>query len=86
MANLKYHYLDKKVIEVKLKNKVDFKNCKGIEILKQNESSFKIEIDTKQTDLTNVLKLIDTENIIDINISNTPLEEIISQIYEGQVR
>ena len=81
MTNLKYHYMDKKVIEVKLKNKVNFSNKKGIKILKEKENSLRIEIDTNQTDLTTVLKLINPENIIDINISNTPLEEIISSIY-----
>ena len=81
MANLKYHYMDKKVIEVKLKENVEFENAKGIEVLKKKGNSLKIEIDTNKTDLTEVLQLINPENIIDINISNTPLEEIISEIY-----
>ena len=84
MTNLKYHYMDKKVIEVKLKNKVDFNNSKGIKILKEKANSFRIEINTKETDLTAVLKLINPENIIDINISNTPLEDIISAIYRKE--
>ena len=85
MTNLKYHYMDKKIIEVKLKTKVNFNDEIGIKILKQKENSLRIEIDTKETDLTTVLKLINPENIIDINISNTPLEEIISTIYEKGV-
>lgn len=84
MTNLKYHYMDKKVIEVKVKNKVNFKETKGIKVLKEKDNSLKIEIDTKETDLTTVLKLINPENIIDINISNTPLEEIISEIYRKE--
>ena len=84
MTNLKYHYMDKKVIEVKLKNNVNFCDAKGIKILKEKENSLRIEIDTNETDLTTVLKLIDPENIIDINISNTPLEEIISAIYRKE--
>jgi ABC-2 type transport system ATP-binding protein len=85
MTNLKYHYMDKKVIEVKLKDKVNFSNAKGIKILKEKENSLRIEINTNETDLTTVLKLIDPENILDINISNTPLEEIISAIYKEGV-
>ena len=84
MTNLKYHYMDKKVIEVKLKNNVNFRDAKGIKILKEKGNSFRIEIDTEITDLTAVLKLINPENIIDINISNTPLEEIISEIYRKE--
>ena len=84
MSNLKYHYMDKKVIEVKLKNNVNFSEEKGIKILKEKSNNFRIEIDTNETDLTTVLKLINPENIIDINISNIPLEEIISAIYRKE--
>ena len=84
MTNLKYHYMDKKVIEVKLKNEVDFSKEKGVKILKNKANSYRIEIDTKQTDLTTILKIINPENIIDINISNIPLEEIISEIYRKE--
>ena len=83
MTNLKYHYMDKKVVEVKVKKKVDFSNAKGINVLKEKDNSLKFEIDTKETDLSAVLQLINPENIVDINISNTPLEEIISTIYKG---
>ena len=84
MQNLKYHYMDKKIVEVKVKEKVDFKEVEGIKVLKHKENSYKIEIDTNVTDLTTVLKLIDPENVLDINISNTPLEDIISEIYRKE--
>ena len=84
MTNLKYHYMDKKIVEVKVKTKVDFSKEEGIKVLKEKENNLKIEIDTNKTDLTAVLKLIDPENISDINISNTPLEEIISTIYRKE--
>ena len=82
MTNLKYHYLNRKIVEVKSKEKIDFKDEEGIEVLKENEKNLKLQIDTKIKTLSDVLKLIDPENIIDINISNTPLEEIISDIYK----
>ena len=84
MANLKYHYMDKKVIEVKVKTKVDFSKAKGVNVLKEKDNSLKIEIDTKETDLAAILELIKPENIVDMNISNTPLEEIISSIYRKE--
>ena len=84
MTNLKYHYLNKKIVEVKLKRRVDFREVDGVEVLKENENSMKLEIDTKKVDLSMVLQMIDPENIIDINISNTPLEEIISEIYRKE--
>ncbi|MBQ9313764.1 MAG: ATP-binding cassette domain-containing protein [Clostridia bacterium] len=84
MENLKYHYLNKKIVELKLNKKVDLNNIDGIEILKQKGNSMKLDIDLKKKTLSDVLKLINPDDIIDINISNTPLEEIISEIYRKE--
>ena len=83
MNNLKYHYLNKKIVEVKSKEKIKFNNEEGITVLKEKETNLKLEIDTRKKNLSDVLKLIDPDNIVDINISNTPLEEIISEIYKA---
>ncbi len=83
MNNLKYHYLNKKIIEVKTKESVNLEKEDSIAILKENENSLKIEIDSKKKNVTDVIKLIDSDNIIDINISNIPLEDIITKIYKG---
>ena len=82
MSNLKYHYLNKKIIELKLKEKINFNSVDGITILKDNGTNLKLEIDTRIKKLADVLKMIDAEQLIDINISNTPLEEIIKEIYK----
>ena len=83
MNNLKYHYLNKKIVEVKSKEKIIFNNEDGTTVLKEKEKNLKLEIDTRKKNLADVLKLIDPDNIVDINISNTPLEEIISDIYKA---
>ena len=82
MQNLKYNYLNKKIIEVRLKQKMDFEKEEGIEVIKEIGTGLKLEIDTRIKSVADVLKLIDPDNMIDINISNTPLEEIISDIYK----
>ena len=82
MNNLKYNYLNKKIVEVKSKERIDFTNEDGITILKEKETNLKLEIDTRKKNLSDVLKLIDPDNVVDINISNTPLEQIISDIYK----
>ena len=82
MNNLKYNYLNKKIVEVKSKERINFNNEDGITILKEKETNLKLEIDTRKKNLSDILKLIDPDNIVDINISNTPLEEIISDIYK----
>ena len=82
MENLKYHYLDKKIIEVKMKEKVNLDDEEGITILKDKGYNLKIMVDTKKKNINDALKLLNPDNIVDINISNIPLEEIISNIYQ----
>jgi len=82
MNNLKYNYLNKKVIEVKLKEKVDLQREDGITVLKDKGNNLKVEIDSTKKQVADVIKLLDTDKIVDINISNIPLEDIITSIYK----
>ena len=84
MANLKYHYLNKKIIEVKMKEKVNLKDEDGIKILKDKGYNLKIELDGQTKSVTDIIKMLDADNIIDINISSIPLEDIITEIYKGE--
>ena len=83
MENLKYHYLNNKIVDVKMKEKVNLEDEDGLTILRDKEYNLKIEVDTKKRSITDALKLLNPDNIIDINISNTPLEDIISDIYKN---
>lgn len=82
MENLKYHYLNKKIVEVKMKEKVNLKDEEGITILKDKGYNLKLSIDIEKKNITDVIKLLNPDNLIDINISNEPLENIISNIYK----
>lgn len=82
MENLKYHYLNKKIVEVKMKEAVNLEDEEGITILKDKGYNLKIEVDTKKKSIIDAIKLLNPDNIVDINISNIPLEDIISQIYK----
>ena len=84
MENLKYHYLNKKIIEVKMKEKVNLDDEEGITVLKDKGYNLKIEVDTQYKNVADVIKLLDPDKIIDINISNIPLENIISAIYKNE--
>lgn len=86
MENLKYNYLNKKIIEAKMKEKINLDDAKGITILKDKGYNLKIEVDTKKTTMSEAIKLLDTEKINDINISNIPLEDIITDIYKGKTK
>ena len=82
MENLKYHYLNKKIIDAKMKEKVNLEDKDGITILKDKDYNLKLEVDLKKTSISEAINLLNTDNIIDINISNVPLEQIISSIYK----
>ena len=82
MENLKYHYLDKKIVEAKMNTKINLQDVDGITILKDKDYNLKIEVDLNKKSITDAIKLLDPDKIIDINISNTPLESIISSIYQ----
>ncbi len=84
MENLKYHYLHKKILEAKMKEKVNLNDEEGITILKDKGYNLKIEVDTSKRSISDAIKLLNPDNIIDINISNTPLEDIISEIYKKE--
>jgi len=82
--NLKYHYLNKKIVEVKMKEMVNLDDQLGIKILKDKGYNLKLEVDTTKKSISDALKLLDANNIIDINISNVPLENIITEIYKKE--
>ena len=82
MENLKYHYLNKKIIDVKIKEKINLDEVDGINILKDKDYNLKLEVDLKKKSISDAIKLLNPDSIIDINISNVPLEQIISNIYK----
>lgn len=82
MENLKYHYLNKKIVEAKMRERVNLNDEDGIKILKDKGYNLKIEVDTKKREISDAIKLLNPENLVDINISNIPLEDIIADIYK----
>lgn len=84
MDNLKYNYLNKKIVEAKMKERINLDDEDGINILKDKGYNLKIEVDTTKRSVADALKLLNPDNIIDINISNIPLEDIISNIYKNK--
>ena len=83
MKNLKYHYLNKKIVEVNLKNTVKLEPKDGITVLKAKDTLYKIEVDMNKATIDDLLGLFKTDDIQDITISSTPLEDIIKDIYRG---
>ncbi len=84
MKNLKYHYLNKKIVDVNLKNDVKIKEKDGITVLKAKDTLYKIEVDMNKSTIEELLSLFKADDIQDITISSTPLEDIIKDIYRGE--
>ena len=49
-------------------------------------SRVKFQVDTGKLRINDALHIIDAENLEDINISNVPLESIITEIYKAEGR
>ncbi len=86
MENLKYHYLNKKIVEAKMKEKINLDDEEGIKILKDKGYNLKIEVDLTKKSISDAIKLLDPDKVVDINISNVPLENIISEIYKSSAK
>jgi len=82
MKNLKYHYMNKKIVEVKLKKDLKIEERDGIKILKHKDSAYEIEVDMDKSSIDELLNLFKADDLLDISISSTPLEEIIKDIYK----
>lgn len=86
MEHLKYHYLNKKIVEAKLQEEALLPGTEGITVLKQKGSHIKFEVDTGKMRINDALRLINADSVEDINISNIPLENIITEIYRAEKR
>ena len=84
MENLKYNYLNTNSIDAKMKEKINLDDEDGITVLKDKGYNLKIEVDIKKKSISDAIKVLDPDKIVDINISNVPLEEIISDIYKDE--
>jgi ABC-2 type transport system ATP-binding protein len=82
IKRLKYDYLNKKEINIKYNQPVVIKN-QDINIIKNKGDALKVRVDTSKQDIEEVLTaLIKYGKVNDITISEPPLEEIISHIYQ----
>ena len=81
MEHLKYHYLNKKIVEAKMHEEAALPPIEGITVLKEKSGYIKLEVDTAVIRINDALRRINADHVEDINISNIPLENIIRDIY-----
>ena len=86
VSNLKRKFLTSKLVEVRYAEEVPANfSLDGVEILKIGHYGVKLRFNKKQTAVEKVLAhLTEAGSVVDITISDPPLEEVIAEIYQTQ--
>src|SRR5512138_2806994 len=86
VSNLKRKYLTSKLVSVRYAAEVPKTFAvEGAELLKVGHYGVKLRFDTHKTAVEKVLShLTDAGSVVDITISDPPLEEVIAKIYQTQ--
>src|SRR6266545_2520254 len=84
VSNLKRKYLTTKRVEVRYAEEVPSNfSIKGVEVLKVGHYGVKLRFNTTQTPVDAVMShLAEAGELVDITISDPPLEEVIAKIYQ----
>ncbi|HMB23139.1 MAG TPA: hypothetical protein VKP08_09930, partial [Anaerolineales bacterium] len=86
VSNLKRKFLTSKLVEVRYAAEVPKTfTVDGTEMIKIGQYGVKLRFDTRTTPVEKVLAhLTDAGSVVDITISDPPLEEVIAKIYQTQ--
>ncbi|MEW6405511.1 MAG: hypothetical protein AB1649_27275 [Chloroflexota bacterium] len=84
VSNLKQKFLTTKLVQVRYAEEVSKAfQVEGTETLKTGQYGVKLRFDTRETPVEKVLAhLTDAGSVMDITISDPPLEEVIAKIYQ----
>jgi len=84
VSNLKRRFLTSKLVEVRYADEVSKKfSLDGANVLKVGRYGVKLQFDTRTTPVDKVMTMLSSRGqVVDINISDPPLEGIIAKIYE----
>src|SRR3990172_1709207 len=86
VSNLKRRFLTSKLVEVRYADEVptDF-SLDGVEVLKVGRYGVKLRFDTRKLAVDRVMAALSARGrLVDITISDPPLEEVIAKIYETE--
>lgn len=86
VSNLKRKFLTRKMVEVRYAEEVSPSfSIDGVEILKVGSYGVKLRFDTSQTPVDEVMShLSQAGELVDITVSDPPLEEVIAKIYTAK--
>ena len=86
VSNLKRKFLTSKLVEVRYAEEVPANfPLDGVEVLKVGRYGVKLRFDTHKTAVDQVMTALSARGqLVDITISDPPLEEVIAKIYETE--
>jgi ABC-2 type transport system ATP-binding protein len=78
---MKYRLLRRKIIDLRLEAPLRLSRT-GVQVLKARDYSAKLEVDLTRTSLEElIVEIMRRNRVLDITVSNPPMEEIIAMIY-----
>lgn len=85
IKSLKYGYLHRKIIDVKFNILTDRGSLDGLNVTRSNGLAMKVEVDAKEESIQEVMaRLMYAGSIVDVTISDIPMEKIIGDIYRDK--
>ena len=85
VSKLKRHFLNYKIIGAKIAGEVPVTEWEGVEVIKHTVHGIKFKVNTEIIKIEDVIsRLMSVGEVIDINITDPPLEEVITAIYQNQ--
>jgi len=85
VSKLKRHFLHFKIIGAKISGDFPAPDWEGVEIIKHTVQGIKIKVNTAKIKTEEIIsRLMNLGEVMDINISDPPLEEVITAIYQNK--
>lgn len=86
VKSLKYNYLNQKIVDIKYMEPVEI-SIPNVKVLKHKGYAAKVEVDSSICDIDSVIaELMKIGKVADITISEPPMEDIISYIYQQKAK
>ncbi|MDP2872100.1 MAG: ATP-binding cassette domain-containing protein [Bacillota bacterium] len=86
VSRLRHDLLHTKILDLRIEGPSEVPELAGVTILKRSEVGVKLEVDTAvQATERVVAQLLGCNRVVDLSVTDPPLEQVIGQIYERGV-
>ena len=85
VGRMRRSLLQTKLLEVRFEEAPDVLEIDGVHVTRESDTVYGLVVDTRRLSVREVLdELLDSYAIADISVVDPPLEQVISEIYEGR--